>query len=439
MNKIVLGNKPALPNTACYSVLLSVYLVKNLVDNLPAPSATLKLANPESLNDAPCFVLNHSNLKHFVANINSEPRFGNAFRDVSQNMKELNLTGMVKPDLKDADTAFLITDVELVDSGLAVGQYRVFYTTGNVTVNHAGLLNKYLCSDGVRENVYFTMAVRHYGPDTAADIKELIGITTTPKYTNGRGWVVEQLLRYIEATNTIDFNPVMMGVADAPAEQDLNAGDDCKQESPSDVLDRVVENLNEYRDAGHVLSVTRDPIRNVIEIELLPDTTEADAVNIVDGLNKLQDVARAFGVGEGIWQFSTVPFGQAGKECVMDDEKSPMPKSTGNADDKAFEQKLIDKGLLAPRITVDEIEKLMAQVIYTCHVVKDTNTTIAVAILPIGEKMFTLDFGWSSPASNANFNAELGKEAAIKDATAKARNKLWELEGYRLAHSLCFP
>ena len=105
-------------------------------------------------------------------------------------------------------------------------------------------------------------------------------------------------------------------------------------------------------------------------------------------------------------------------------------------DDKAFEQKLIDKGLLAPRITVDDIEKLMTEVTYKCHVIEGTNTTIAAAILPIGEKMFTLDFGMSSPASNANFNAALGEEAAIKEAVIKARNKLWELEGYRLAHSL---
>ena len=378
VNKIVFGTMPSLPNTACYSVLLSVYLVKNIVGDLPLPNAVLKIANPDSLNDAPCFVLTHSNLKHFVEHINAEPRFGNAFRDHGQDLKELNLTDMVKPDLSDADTAFLITDVELVDSGLVVGQYRVFYTTGNVTVNKNGLLNKFLCSTGKQETIYFTMAIRHYGPDIDADIKELIGITTAPKCSNGRTWVIEQLLRYIDATNNIDFNPVMLGVSDAPAEQDLNDGDDdCAQELPSDEIARV------HIPEKHIHAGT-DIVRT-----MAPLTTAMEEV-----------------------------------------------KSVISAEDRAFEQKLVDKGLLAPRITVNDIEKLMTEVTYKCHVVEGTNTTIAVAILPIGEKMFTLDFGWSSSASNANFDAELGKVAAIKDAVTKARNKLWELEGYRLAHSL---
>ncbi len=356
---------------------------------------------------------------------------------------------MVKPDLSDADTAFLITDVELVDSGLVVGEYRVFYTTGNVTVNKNGLLNKFLCSTGKQETIYFTMAIRHYGPDIDADIKELIGITTAPKCSNGRTWVIEQLLRYIDDTNNIDFNPVMLGVSDAPAEQDLNDGDDdCAQELPSDVLDRVVESLNLSRDAGHVLSVTRDPGRNVIWIELSPTVTS----DILADINKVRS--------EGIWQFSTVPFGAAGQAVATGPDEiarvhipekhihagtdivrtmAPLTTAMGevksviSAEDRAFEQKLVDKGLLAPRVTVDDIEKLMTEVTYKCHVIEGTNTTIAAAILPIGEKMFTLDFGMSSPASNANFNAALGEEAAIKEAVIKARNKLWELEGYRLA------
>lgn len=343
MNKIVFSKNPSLPNTACYTVLLSVYLVKNLVDNLPPPKAMLKVSNPESLNDAPCFVLDHSNLKQFVANVNSEPRFGNAFSDDITDQKELKLNGAMFTDLTDIDTSFLITDVKLFDSGIGVGLYRVFYTVGDVTVPRNGSLNKHLCDD--RQNIYFTQAVRYTGRYTDATVKELMGFTTTPKYTKGRGWVIDQLLRYIDALNSIDFNPDIFDVIHADSEQKF-----------------------------------------------------------------------------------------------MDDEEVVVKlDSQQSDDDRAFEQKIVDKGLLAPRVTVDDIEKLMAQVSYSCHIVEGTNTTIAVAILPIGEKMFTLDFGMSSPASNANFNAELGEEAAIKDATAKARNKLWELEGYRLAHSLAFP
>jgi hypothetical protein len=381
VNKIVFGIKPSLPNTACYSVLLIVYLVKNITDNLPPPKAALKIENPESLNDTPCFVLDHGNLKEFVDIINSKLRYGNAFTDESETMNEVKLTGTFNPDLNNVNTAFVINNVELFDSQLVVGQYRVFYTVADVTVSQNGTLNEFLRSDKQFSDIHFTMVVRHCGNWKDAIIKDCIAVCTTSVLNNGRGWMIEQLLCYLNVVKTMDFNPVITDVAESP------------------------NTTNEV-------------------IEVLPCADK-------------QPITR----NEGIWQFSTVHFGGAGQEC-MNDKTEPVEialvKSMDeiSSEDRAFEQKLVDKGLLAPRITVNDIEKLMTEVTYKCHVVEGTNTTIAVAILPIGEKMFTLDFGWSSSASNANFDAELGKVAAIKDAVTKARNKLWELEGYRLAHSL---
>ena len=84
------------------------------------------------------------------------------------------------------------------------------------------------------------------------------------------------------------------------------------------------------------------------------------------------------------------------------------------------------------KVTKEQIDAIMVDVTYHVYRVPDTTTTIAVAFDKDG---FSLGMGMSACVDPANFDAKLGAEYACKDATAKARAKLWELEGYRLAKS----
>lgn len=85
------------------------------------------------------------------------------------------------------------------------------------------------------------------------------------------------------------------------------------------------------------------------------------------------------------------------------------------------------------KVTKEQIDAIMVDVTYHVYRVPDTTTTIAVAFDKDG---FSLAIGLDACVDPANFDAELGVEYACKDAAAKARAKLWELEGYKLAKSI---
>lgn len=101
--------------------------------------------------------------------------------------------------------------------------------------------------------------------------------------------------------------------------------------------------------------------------------------------------------------------------------------------EQKIEQILVELGLTAPRITPAMIDELMREVTFSTHVVPGTTTTVATAIDGAG---FTLCSVSSACASPENFNPALGIEIAITKARAAAREKLWELEGYRLKRAL---
>lgn len=101
--------------------------------------------------------------------------------------------------------------------------------------------------------------------------------------------------------------------------------------------------------------------------------------------------------------------------------------------EQKIESILTDLGLTAPRITPAMIDELMRQVTYSTSVVSGTTTTLATAIDGSG---FTLCTVASATASPENFNPALGIEIAITKARDAAREKLWELEGYRLKRAL---
>ena len=101
--------------------------------------------------------------------------------------------------------------------------------------------------------------------------------------------------------------------------------------------------------------------------------------------------------------------------------------------EKKYEAIILDLGLTAPRITPAMINELMDRVTYATQVVPGTATTLATAIAASGFTLCTVESACASPE---NFNPALGIEIAITKARAAAREKLWELEGYRLTQAL---
>lgn len=101
--------------------------------------------------------------------------------------------------------------------------------------------------------------------------------------------------------------------------------------------------------------------------------------------------------------------------------------------EKKYEAIILDLGLTAPRITPAMINELMDRVTYATQVVPGTTTTLATAIAASGFTLCTVESACASPE---NFNPALGIEIAITKAKVAAREKLWELEGYRLTQAL---
>ncbi|HCE6978414.1 TPA: hypothetical protein NHP34_006063 [Pseudomonas aeruginosa] len=101
--------------------------------------------------------------------------------------------------------------------------------------------------------------------------------------------------------------------------------------------------------------------------------------------------------------------------------------------DHALEAKILELGLCAPRVTVQQIDALVDGLTYHTYVVPGTTTTVAAAIGP-GSAVVALAF--SATASADNFNEVTGRNQAIAKAKEKARSKLWELEGWRLKLNL---
>ena len=97
--------------------------------------------------------------------------------------------------------------------------------------------------------------------------------------------------------------------------------------------------------------------------------------------------------------------------------------------DQEIEKEIQAKGLTAPRVTPTMIEAAIAGETYT--VLPSGRTTICELTLANG---FTVR-GESSCVSIENFNAELGQKIAREDA----KQKIWQLEGYRLREQLFQP
>lgn len=97
--------------------------------------------------------------------------------------------------------------------------------------------------------------------------------------------------------------------------------------------------------------------------------------------------------------------------------------------DEQMEQEIQDKGLEAPRVTLDQIKEMMKRVQYVFEQPEGTTSTFAHAFLN-GD--FYLATGHTACVSKENFDVSLGIKYAQEQAAQKAQDKLWELEGYNL-------
>lgn len=97
--------------------------------------------------------------------------------------------------------------------------------------------------------------------------------------------------------------------------------------------------------------------------------------------------------------------------------------------DEQMEQEIQDKGLEAPRVTLDQIKEMMKRVQYVFEQPEGTTSTFAHAFLN-GD--FYLATGHTACVSKENFDVSLGIKYAQEEAAQKAQDKLWELEGYNL-------
>lgn len=102
--------------------------------------------------------------------------------------------------------------------------------------------------------------------------------------------------------------------------------------------------------------------------------------------------------------------------------------------DHAMQADFEASGSVYPKVTAQRIDELMQKVTYHTHIVPGTTTTLATAMLAVGNVNFTLATEFTACVDPRNFNAEKGAKYAIEKASETARNKLWELEGYALAN-----
>ena len=94
--------------------------------------------------------------------------------------------------------------------------------------------------------------------------------------------------------------------------------------------------------------------------------------------------------------------------------------------DVEIEQEIQDKGLTAPRLTPDSIERTIIGEQY--HVYEGTTFTGCLLTLANG---YTVH-GESACVSASNFDEEIGRKVAREDA----KRKIWALEGYLLKQIL---
>lgn len=95
------------------------------------------------------------------------------------------------------------------------------------------------------------------------------------------------------------------------------------------------------------------------------------------------------------------------------------------SNDAAIEKEIVEKGLTAPRVTLEKVNAVIVKEEY--HRLTDVLTVCVLTLL----NGFTVT-GESACASPENYNEELGNKIAKGNAMAK----IWGLEGYLLKQKL---
>lgn len=139
---------------------------------------------------------------------------------------------------------------------------------------------------------------------------------------------------------------------------------------------------------------------------------------------------QAFGAAVDSYSAGRAVGAAAGRVTVGDTEVHQIP--AGAQGDQRAEAEIVAAGLTAPRVTAEQIQGLMAKITWLYEQPAGTTTTLAHAFLG----RFYLATGHSACVSPENFNAALGMKYAREQAEGKARDKLWEYEGYALAKAL---
>lgn len=87
------------------------------------------------------------------------------------------------------------------------------------------------------------------------------------------------------------------------------------------------------------------------------------------------------------------------------------------------------------KVPAERIQQLVDTFEYYVNVIEGTTTTVATVLLPLpnGTK-FSLATEISACVDPAEFDEEKGAAIACARATRIATDKLWDLEGYMLAH-----
>lgn len=94
--------------------------------------------------------------------------------------------------------------------------------------------------------------------------------------------------------------------------------------------------------------------------------------------------------------------------------------------DLNIENEIVSKGLIAPRISPNDIEAVIAKEEYVVF----ANSTLTVCCLTLSNGFNVI--GESACASPENYDQELGEQIARRNAV----NKIWALEGYLLKQKL---
>lgn len=94
--------------------------------------------------------------------------------------------------------------------------------------------------------------------------------------------------------------------------------------------------------------------------------------------------------------------------------------------DKEIEKEILEKGLTAPRITLEQVERKIVEAQF--HQFEGTTFTVCLLTLENGFQVS----GESACASPENFDIEIGRKIAHGNAV----QKIWSLEGYLLKERL---